>query len=100
MSKVLWMMKTMLQNKVKLIAESLKLPESTVCLVLYSYLAETVQEIVDEGEANTLFGKMGLDEHNQLQLERKKFGLIELLNKKDIKEVYKIAKDGPDYSIW
>ena len=89
-----------MQNKVKLIAEALNLPESTVCLVLYSYLAETVQEIVEEGEAKTLFGKMKLDESNQLQLEKKKFGLIELLDKKDIKEVYKICKDGPDYSIF
>ena len=92
--------KKMMQNKVKLIAQALNLPESTVCLVLYSYLAETVQEIVEEGEAKTLFGKMKLDENNQLQLERKKFGLIELLDKKDIKEVYKICKDGPDYSIF
>lgn len=90
----------MLQNKVKLIAEALKIPESTVCLVLYSYLTETVQEIAEEGEAKTLFGKMFLDKNNQLQLEKKKFGLIELLDKKDIKEVYKICKDGPDYSIF
>jgi len=90
----------MLQNKVRLIAEALHIPESTVCLVLYSYLAETVQEIAEEGEANTLFGKMKLDENNQLQLERKKFGLIELLGKEDIKEVYKICKDGPNYSIF
>lgn len=89
-----------MQNKVKLIAQALNLPESTVCLVLYSYLAETVQEIAEEGEAKTLFGKMFLDENNQLQLERKKFGLIELLDKKDIKEVYKICANGPDYSIW
>lgn len=90
----------MLQNKVKLIAESLSIPESTVCLVLYSYLAETTQEIVEEGNAKTLFGEMYLDEENQLQLKKKKFGLIELLDKKDIKEVYKIVRDGPSYSIW
>jgi PHD/YefM family antitoxin component YafN of YafNO toxin-antitoxin module len=84
----------------KLIAEALNLPESTVCLVLYSYLAETTQEIVEEGSAKTLFGEMYLDENNQLQLQKKKFGLIELLDKKDIKEVYKICKDGPDYSIF
>ena len=89
-----------MQNKVKLIAETLNLPESTVCLVLYSYLAETTQEIVEEGSAKTLFGEMYLDESNQLQLQKKKFGLIELLDKKDIKEVYKICKDGPDYSIF
>lgn len=90
----------MMQNKVRLIAEALNLPESTVCLVLYSYLAETVQEIAVEGEAKTLFGKMFLDENNQLQIERNKFGLIELLDKKDIKQIYKICKDGPDYSIF
>lgn len=89
-----------MQNKVKLISQALGIPESTVCLVLYSYLAETTQEVLLEGTANTIFGKMTLDEHNQLQLERKKFGLIELLDKKDIKEIYKIAKDGPDYSIF
>lgn len=89
-----------MQNKVRLIAEALNIPESTVCLVLYSYLAETVQEIVEEGEAKTLFGKMKLDESNQLQLEKKKFGLIELLDKKDIKQIYKICKDGPDFSIF
>lgn len=89
-----------MQNKVKLIAEALNLPESTVCLVLYSYLAETTQEIVEEGSAKTLFGEMYLDENNQLQLQKKKFGLIELLDKKDIKEVYKIVRDGPDYSIF
>lgn len=89
-----------MQNKVKLIAEALNLPESVVCLVLYSYLAETTQEIVEEGSAKTLFGEMYLDEANQLQLKKKKFGLIELLDKKDIKEVYKICKDGPDWSIW
>lgn len=90
----------MLQNKVKLIAESLGIPESTVCLVLYSYLVETVQEIAEEGGAKTLFGEMYLDEKSQLQLKKKKFGLIELLDKKDIKEVYKIVRDGPDYSIF
>ena len=90
----------MLQNKVKLIAESLGIPESTGCLVLYSYLAETTQEILEEGNAKTLFGEMYLDEENQLQLKKKKFGLIELLDKKDIKEVYKIVRDGPDYSIF
>lgn len=89
-----------MQNKVKLISQALGIPESTVCLVLYSYLAETTQEVVLNSTANTIFGKMVLDEHNQLQLERKKFGLIELLDKKDIKEIYKIAKDGPDYQIW
>lgn len=92
--------KKMLQNKVKLIAEALSIPESTVCLVLYSYLAETTQEIVEEGSAKTLFGEMYLDENNQLQLKKKKFGLIELLDKKDIKEIYKIAKNGPDFQIW
>ena len=90
----------MMQNKVKLIAEALNLPESTVCLVLYSYLAETTQEIVEEGSAKTLFGEIYLNENNQLQLKKKKFGLIELLDKEDIKEVYKICKDGPDYSIF
>lgn len=90
----------MLQNKVKLISEALSIPESTVCLVLYSYLAETTQEIVEEGSAKTLFGEMYLDENNQLQLKEKKFGLIELLDKKDIKEIYKIVKNGPDYSIF
>lgn len=90
----------MIQNKIKLIAEALNLPESTVCLVLYSYLAETIQEIVEENSAKTLFGEMYLDEANQLQLKKKKFGLIELLDKKDIKEVYKIVRDGPDYSLW
>ena len=89
-----------MQNKVKLISEALKIPESTVCLVLYSYLTETVQEIAEEGEAKTLFGKMFLDESNQLQLEKQKFGLIGLLDKRDIKEVYKICKDGPNYSIF
>lgn len=90
----------MLQNKVKLIAEALGIPESTICLVLYSYLAETTQEILEEGNAKTLFGEMYLDEENQLQLKKKKFGLIELLDKKDIKEVYKIVRDGPDFQIW
>ena len=78
----------MLQNKVRLIAEALGIPESTVCLVLYSYLAETVQEIAEEGSAKTLFGEMYLDEENQLQLKKKKFGLIELLDKT------KYGKDG------
>ena len=55
----------MLQNKVKLIAKALDIPESTVCLVLYSYLAETVQEIAEEGNAKTLFGEMYLNEENQ-----------------------------------
>ena len=50
--------------------------------------------------SKTLFGEMYLDEENQLQLKKKKFGLIELLDKKDIKEVYKIVRDGPDYSIF
>jgi hypothetical protein len=90
----------MIQNKIKLISEALSIPESTVCLVLYSYLAETVQEILMENSANTIFGKMSLDEQNQLFLEKKKFGLIELLNKNDIKTIYKICKDGPDYSIF
>lgn len=89
-----------MQNKVRLIAEALNIPESTVCLVLYSYLAETVQEIVEEGTTKTLFGEMKLDENNQLQLEKKKFGLIELLDKQDIKEIYKICRDGSDYSIF
>ena len=90
----------MLQNKVKLIAEALGIPESTICLVLYSYLAERTQEIVEEGNAKTLFGERYVDEESQLRLKKRKFGLIELLDKKDIKEVYKICKDGPDFQIW
>lgn len=89
-----------IQNKVKNIAELLGVPESTVCLVLYAYLTETVQEILLDNKSNTLFGEMQLNENNELELIRKKFGLIELLGKDDIKMIYKICKDGPDYTVF
>ena len=80
-----------MQNKVRLIAEALNLPESTVCLVLYSYLAETTQEIVEEGSAKTLLGEIYLDEANQLQLKKKKLGLIEHLDKHIDKHYSKVV---------
>lgn len=87
-------------DKVKNIAKLLNISESTVCLVLYTYLVDCIQDVTINKECNTLFGKLKLNDNNRLTLESDKFGLISLLDKKDIKLIHKICCNGPDYSIF
>lgn len=87
-------------SKVKTISEDLKLSESSVAMVLYNYLTWCCQEILLDGESNTIFGKLKLDEENRIYLEKTKFGLIELLDKRDLKLIRKIVEDGPDTTIF
>lgn len=87
-------------SKVKTIAEDLNLPQSTVAMVLYDYLTWCLQEVLIDDESNTIFGKLKLNSDNKLQLENDKEGLINLLNKRDIKIIQKIVENGPDTKIF
>lgn len=87
-------------SKVKTIAEDLNLPEATVAMVLYDYLAWCLQEMLIDGECKTIFGNLKLNNKNRLSLESDKFGLISLLDKKDIKIIQKIIENGPDAKIF
>lgn len=87
-------------SKVKTIAEDLNLPEATVAMVLYDYLAWCLQEMLIDGECKTIFGNLKLDSNNRLSLESDKFGLISLLDKKDIKIIQKIVEFSTDAKIF
>ena len=87
-------------SKVKSIAEDLNLSEAQVAMVLYDYLAYCLQEMLLDNECKTIFGNLKLDENNRLSLQSDKFGLISLLNKKDIKIIQKIIEYGPDTKIF
>ncbi len=87
-------------SKVKTIAEDLKLPESKVAMVLYDYLAWCLQEVLIDNKSHTIFGELTLDNNDRLHLENSKFGLIELINKSDIKLIKKIVENGPDTKIF
>lgn len=87
-------------SKVKSIAEDLDLTESEVSMVLYLYLTYCLQELVLSSESRTIFGNLRLDDKNRITLESSKYGLIDLLGKKDIKLIRKIIEDGPDTKIF
>ena len=87
-------------SKVKTIADDLNLPEATVAMVLYDYLAWCLQEMLIDGEFKTIFGNLKLNNKNRLSLESDKFGLISLLDKRDIKILQKIVENGPDAKIF
>ena len=87
-------------SKVKSIAEDLRLSESQVAMVLYSYLSYCLQEMLLDNECKTIFGNLKLNENNRLSLEADKFGLISLLGKKDIKIIQKIIEFSTDAKIF
>lgn len=87
-------------GKVKSIAEDLELSESKVAMVLYLYLTYCLQEMLIDGSCNTIFGKLTLDNNDRFHLENDKYGLISLLNKKDIKLIYRMIENGPDSKIF
>ena len=87
-------------SKVKSIAEDLRLSETQVAMVLYDYLSYCLQEMLIDGECKTIFGTLKLNDKNRLSLEADKFGLISLLDKKDIKIIQKIVAYGPDTKIF
>lgn len=87
-------------GKVKSIAEDLELSEPKVAMVLYLYLTYCLQEMLIDGSCNTIFGKLTLDNNDRFHLENDKYGLINLLNKKDIKLIYRMIENGPDGKIF
>ena len=87
-------------SKVKSIAEDLNLSEAQVAMVLYDYLTYCLQEMLLDESTMTIFGKLQLDSNNRLQLGHDKFGLINLLHKKDLKIIQKIIEQGPDTKIF
>lgn len=87
-------------SKVKSISEDLHLSETDVARVLYAYLAWCLEEVVLDGETKTLFGKLKLDNDNRLVLQNDKYGLLSLIDKKDIKIIRKIVENGPDAKIF
>nr|DAG09658.1 MAG TPA: hypothetical protein [Caudoviricetes sp.] len=87
-------------SKIKTIAEDTELPEYKVAMVLYSYLTWCLQEVLIDGNSQTLFGKLSLNEENRLKLENDIQGLISLIGKSDIKLIRKICEEGPDFKIF
>lgn len=87
-------------SKIKTIAEDTKLPEWQVAMILYDYLSWCLQEILINGSSKTLFGELKLDENQRLNLQQDKEGLINLLDKSDIKMIRKICEEGPYFKIF
>lgn len=87
-------------SKVKSIADDLQIAESKVAMILYLYLTYSLQELVLSNEAHTIFGDLKLSKDDRITLESSKFGLIDLLGKKDMKLIRKIIEDGPDTRIF
>lgn len=87
-------------SKIKTIAEDTELSEHKVAMVLYSYLTWCLQEVLIDGNSQTLFGKLTLNEENRLKLENDIQGLISLIGKSDIKMIRKICEEGPDFKIF
>lgn len=87
-------------SKIKTISEDLNVPESVVAMVIYDYLCWSLEEILIDKKSNTIFGTLHLNKDNRLELENSKFGLIDLLDKKDIKIIRKIIEQGPDFKIF
>lgn len=87
-------------SKVKTISEDLNLSEAQVAMVLYDYLTWCLEEMLIDGECKTIFGTLKLNDKNRLSLEADKFGLISLLNKRDLKIIQKIIAYGPDTKIF
>lgn len=86
--------------KVKSICEDLKISEASAAMVIYLYFTYCLQEVLISGSSNTIFGKLTLNEENRLNLNTDKFGLISLLDKRDLKIIQKIAENGPDFKIF
>lgn len=87
-------------SKVKSICEDLNISEHTAASVIYLYFTYCLQEVLIDGHSQTIFGDLTLNDNNRLNLNTDKFGLISLLDKKDIKIIQKIAENGPDYKIF
>lgn len=87
-------------GKVKSISEDIGLSEADVAAVLYLYLTYCLQEALIDGQTRTLFGTLKINQNNRFELETDKQGLIDLIDKRDIKLIYKIAENGPDASIF
>ena len=87
-------------GKVKSISEDTGLSEAKVATVLYSYLTYCLQEALIDGQTRTIFGTLKINQNNRLELETDKQGLIDLIDRRDIKLIRKIAENGPDTSIF
>lgn len=88
-------------SKVKTIAEDTGLKQTDVAKVLYSYASWCMEEVLLDGSSNTIFGKLTLDEKTErLHLDTNKFGLIDILQKSDIKLMQKIVENGTSTRIF
>ena len=87
-------------GKIKSIADDLGLSETKVASVIYDYLCYCLQEALIDGETKTIFGTLKINEDNRLDLKTDKHGLIDLIDKRDLKIIHKIVENGPDASIF
>ena len=87
-------------GKVKSISEDTGLSEAQVATVIYDYLCYCLQEALIDGETKTVFGTLKINDDNRLDLKTDKQGLIDLIDKRDLKLIRKIAENGPDISIF
>lgn len=87
-------------GKVKSISEDTGLSEAQVATILYLYLTYCLQEALIDGQTRTLFGTLKINQDNRFELETDKQGLIDLIDKRDIKIIHKIIENGPDTSIF
>lgn len=87
-------------GKVKSISEDTGLSEAQVATVIYDYLCYCLQEALIDGETKTIFGTLKINDDNRLDLRTDKQGLIDLIDKRDLKLIRKIAENGPDTSIF
>ena len=86
-----------MNEKVSYISKLLNIPEETISLVLYTYLAETLQQCVINGSAKSIFGIIKIDDEYNLSLEPG--SNIEMFEKSHINAIFELVKNGPDKSI-
>lgn len=87
-----------MNERISYLSKLLNIPEETISLVLYTYMAETLKQCVNTGSARSIFGTLKLDEDNNLQLIPD--SNTDMFEKSDIEAILHLIIHGPNKSIF